>query len=59
LNARLRHRGSVDKKTRANGSNSQKGKFSHGFNPLGDRDVTSDDQGSSNPRLHRGTLPHA
>jgi hypothetical protein len=58
LNGRLRHQRRADDKTRTDGSYSQKGKFSHGFNSLGDRDVTSDDQGGSNPQPHRGTLPH-
>jgi hypothetical protein len=58
LNARLSHRRRADKKTGSDRGCSQKGKFSHGFNPLGDRDLTSGGQGGSNPWPHRGTLPH-
>lgn len=49
LNGRLSQRGCADKKTGANCGRSQKGKFSHRFNPLANRNVTSDDQGGSNP----------
>jgi hypothetical protein len=58
LNRRLGHRRRADEETRTKGGDSQKSKFSHGFNSLGDRDVTSDGQGGSKPQPHRGTLPH-
>ena len=58
LNGRLSHHGRTDEETRTKGGDCQKSKFSHGFNSLGNRDVTSDDQGSSNPQPRRGTLPH-
>jgi hypothetical protein len=58
LNARLSHRRRADKKTRSDRGRSQKGKFSHEFNSLGNRDLTSGGQGGSKPGPHRGTLPH-
>jgi len=42
LNGWLSDRRRADEETRAKGGDSQKSKFSHGFNSLGDRDLTSD-----------------